>query len=387
VSVSQSKPTVLVAGFFDLLHSGHVRFFEEAARHGRLIVSIGSDENSLASKGKKPIYGEEERRYMVAAVRHVAEAHLARTIGPLSFTEHVEQFKPDIFIINQDGHTEEKQIFCEEHGIQYLVMERTPKLDFKLRSTSELRGLDRIPHRLDLAGGFFDQKKLNSITPGPVITCNVEPMELVDRAGMSSSTRGVIHELFGNQLPADRSEQEIANIILAYENFDTEYISGATDAYGLVFSSVCRFDFQDSYRPHAVSKINDNTILTWLEQHLFLALTHPRPDDYRVFDGREKFPARELQQYAKTAGETWQAIKAKDLAALVKCVNQTRRHQQTLIPGYISSAVEPEIDHLEQAGHGVKLMGAGGAGYLMIVTGQQPPQSQRIVIRRQSFTI
>ena len=146
-------------------------------------------------------------------------------------------------------------------------------------------------------------------------------MNLVERAGMSSSTRRVIHELFGNQLPPDRSEQDTANIILAYENFDTEYISGATDAYGLVFSSVCRFEFQDSYRPHAVHKIDDNTILTWLELHLFLSLTHPRPDGYQVFDGREKFDPEELKQYALTAEATWQAIKAKDLLALIQCIN------------------------------------------------------------------
>ena len=38
--------TVLVAGFFDLFHSGHARFLERAAEFGKLTVVIGSDENS-----------------------------------------------------------------------------------------------------------------------------------------------------------------------------------------------------------------------------------------------------------------------------------------------------------------------------------------------------
>ena len=38
------KKTVLVTGCFDLLHSGHIAFLEEASIHGELIVGIGSDE-------------------------------------------------------------------------------------------------------------------------------------------------------------------------------------------------------------------------------------------------------------------------------------------------------------------------------------------------------
>ena len=34
---------VFVSGCFDLLHSGHVAFFEEAAKLGELYVGIGSD--------------------------------------------------------------------------------------------------------------------------------------------------------------------------------------------------------------------------------------------------------------------------------------------------------------------------------------------------------
>ena len=39
------RPKVLVSGCFDLLHSGHVEFFREAAEHGDLYVRIGSDKN------------------------------------------------------------------------------------------------------------------------------------------------------------------------------------------------------------------------------------------------------------------------------------------------------------------------------------------------------
>ena len=36
---------VMVSGCFDLLHSGHIKFFETAAKYGQLFVCIGSDKN------------------------------------------------------------------------------------------------------------------------------------------------------------------------------------------------------------------------------------------------------------------------------------------------------------------------------------------------------
>ena len=91
-----------------MLHSGHIRFLEEAAKYGRVIVSLGSDDNSLQSKGKKPVFSEEERQYMVESIRFVEEAPVSDINGSLSFSGHLDEFQPDYFIINSDSHTEEK---------------------------------------------------------------------------------------------------------------------------------------------------------------------------------------------------------------------------------------------------------------------------------------
>jgi len=385
--LSADEKTVLVAGYFDLLHSGHVRFLEEAAQYGKVIVSLGADSNSIASKGKAPVCSENERKYMLESVRYVSEVLISPVIGPLSFVTHLESIRPDRFVINSDGDTNEKREQCEAKGITYTVLERLPKRDFTPRSSTDMRGIDGIPHRLDLAGGFFDQKKINGIVPGSTVIANIETMDLADRAGMSSSTRKVIHELYGNHLPAGQSEQDLANIILAYENFDQDYVSGATDAYGLVFSSVCRFQFRGGYRPYAIEKIGDNNLLEWLEQHLFLKLTHPRPAGYQVFDGNETYPADKLHEYAEMSDRTWDAIQNKNLPALIDCVNTTRQLQKQLISGYVSEAVAPELDRIQAGGMGCKLMGAGGAGYVMIVAETQPEATEKVVIRRESLSL
>ncbi|MCF2553310.1 adenylyltransferase/cytidyltransferase family protein, partial [Bacteroides caecigallinarum] len=42
-----SNKKVFVSGCYDLLHSGHVEFFQQASRFGDLYVGIGSDATYL----------------------------------------------------------------------------------------------------------------------------------------------------------------------------------------------------------------------------------------------------------------------------------------------------------------------------------------------------
>jgi cytidyltransferase-like protein len=58
---------VFVSGCFDLLHSGHIAFLEQAATFGDLYVCIGSDQTVHDLKGRYPIITQEERRYMIQA--------------------------------------------------------------------------------------------------------------------------------------------------------------------------------------------------------------------------------------------------------------------------------------------------------------------------------
>ena len=51
----QMKKKVFVSGCYDLLHSGHVEFFQQASQYGDLYVGIGSDATYLEYKHSKPI--------------------------------------------------------------------------------------------------------------------------------------------------------------------------------------------------------------------------------------------------------------------------------------------------------------------------------------------
>lgn len=68
-----SDGLVVVTGVFDLLHVGHIRFFQEARRlGGELLVGIESDERVRRWKGpERPIQSQDDRAEIVAALRAV----------------------------------------------------------------------------------------------------------------------------------------------------------------------------------------------------------------------------------------------------------------------------------------------------------------------------
>ena len=130
---------VFVSGCFDVLHSGHIRFFEEAAQYGDLYVSIGSDKTVEELKHRKTLYNQDERLYMVSAIRFVHRAFVAKGSGKLDFAEEIKLIRPDIFFVNSDGDSDEKRTFIESLGIRYVVSNRIPKDLLPVRSTTAIR--------------------------------------------------------------------------------------------------------------------------------------------------------------------------------------------------------------------------------------------------------
>ncbi len=184
---------VFVSGCYDLLHSGHVEFFRQAAQYGDLYVGIGSDETILHYKHHKTIYSENERLFMVKAIRYVKDAYINAGDGIMDFVPTLAIVKPDVFVVNEDGGNEEKRRLCEERGIEYIVLRRTPQAGLEARSSTALKQTPcQIPTRLDLAGTWIDQPYVSCFAPGWALTISLEPtFEVRDRCGLSTSTRNM----------------------------------------------------------------------------------------------------------------------------------------------------------------------------------------------------
>jgi len=60
--------------------------------------------------------------------------------GWMDAAPEIEQIKPDIYAVNEDGDKPEKREFCRQHNIEYQVLKRLPKPGLTARSSTNLRG-------------------------------------------------------------------------------------------------------------------------------------------------------------------------------------------------------------------------------------------------------
>jgi cytidyltransferase-like protein len=136
------RKKVVVTGCYDWLHSGHVRFFEEVSELGDLYVVVGHDANVRHLKGEgHPLFSQEERVYMVQSVRYVTQAHLTSGWGWMDAEPEITQvIRPQLYAVNEDGDVPEKRVFCEQHGLEYVVLRRKPKEGLPRRESTNLRG-------------------------------------------------------------------------------------------------------------------------------------------------------------------------------------------------------------------------------------------------------
>ncbi len=134
-------PRVVVTGCYDWLHSGHIRFFIDAAALGELFVVVGSDANVELLKGPgHPLQSQDERRYMVGAVRHVKRCLVSSGSGWTDAAPEIARIRPRFYVLNEDGDQPEKREFCRGHGIEYVVLRRLPHPGLPARSSTDLRG-------------------------------------------------------------------------------------------------------------------------------------------------------------------------------------------------------------------------------------------------------
>jgi cytidyltransferase-like protein len=365
-----------------MLHSGHVRFLEEAASYGELFVGIGSDETVKQLKGRYPVTTQEERKYLVDALKYVKESYINRGTGIMDFVEELKEVKPHLLVVNNDGNTLAKQKLCEELGIGYLVLRRAPRENLPSRSTSSLRRECHIPYRIDLAGGWLDQPFVSKLCGGPVLTISIEPiLEFNERSGMASSSRKRAIELWQTDLPGGDPEK-LAKVLFAYENPPgTSEFSGSQDALGIVMPGLNRLDYNGSYWPESITKIHDNEILSWLERHLFLVTLGPRKSEFHVLaDTRVSSSGAEALSLA--ARNCWEAINKMDVREFGKALRQSFEAQINMFPKMVNEEILAAIKQHESDALGWKLSGAGGGGYIILVCDHDLPGTTKIKIRR-----
>ena len=372
---------VLVSGCYDLMHGGHVTFFKTAAQFVKLFVAVGADANVFHLKGKAPYFSQEERVFMVNSIRFVEKAFVSSGWGMLDFEPDMERVKPDVFVVNSDGHTPEKEILCKKLGVEYMVLDRIPEEGLPARASSFIKKELQFPYRICIAGGWIDQPWVSKIHPGSAIVAQLWPTyEFNDRSGMATSSRKVAIDLWGNKYPKGEPIHN-AKILFGAENPPGSiYISGSQDHLGLLNPGVSRLYYNGEYWPEQIESTIDKDICRWLSDVLHLIPMEPRPNGYDPL--KEKNLTKEFVKELGDAGEKcWKSILKKDAAGLGKSMTETFLAWRKMLPYTVPHWIMKEMEEKYFPNYlGAVTSGCGG-GYAVVVSEKEIDGAMKIIVR------
>ena len=383
-----TRKKVFVSGCFDILHSGHIAFLKEASQFGDLYVGLGSDKTVNDLKGRKTVNSEDERLYMLEALSCVHKVKINKGSGILDFLDDMKSLKPDLFIVNEDGHTPEKEDICKELDIEYKVLKRIPHANLPVRSTTSLRKETPIPYRIDLAGTWIDQPYVSKYHPGWAITASIEPViEFNERSGMATSTRKKAIELWNSNLPMENPEK-LAKILFRYDNDPgTKDVSGSQDSIGITMPGINRFYYEkEKYWPSKFETITDLSIIKWLEDRLYMVTLWPRPADFVVLENTN-ISAENVNKLTAAAEMAWEGLNTKDIKRFSEGFTASFNSQIAMFPKMMNDKIARVIDMHRDKALAWKLSGAGGGGYLILISEEAIPNAIKVKIRIKDYWI
>ena len=201
---------ILVSGCYDILHAGHIQFFEDARALGNyLVVSIASDASLWKHKHRKPSIPLEHKISVLRALKMVDEVVVGDNleVDGLDFIDNLSGVRT-LVVTEDDRYAEVKKELCAKHNIIYKSLLKGSKIA-PVSTTSLLRniiGVKSCPARVDFAGGWADDPH-NGID-GYVVNCSISPLVSIDNNpyGQCTGIGGSAIEIFLNSEDSVASE-------------------------------------------------------------------------------------------------------------------------------------------------------------------------------------
>ena len=123
--------TVVVSGSFDDMRARDIRFLQEASRYGCLHALVGGDD---VVKGQTK-FPEEERMYMMDAIRYVDRATLVTELADKDGLPDAVQ--ADMWVVDERDDSLQRRHFCDVHNIAYRVLAADDVRGFPIGETAD----------------------------------------------------------------------------------------------------------------------------------------------------------------------------------------------------------------------------------------------------------
>ena len=104
--------TVMCFGTFDILHLGHIHYFQQAKKHGDYLIVVIARDKTKQKQKKSTIFSERERVSLIKHLRLVDEVVLGY---PDNHFRIIKEKKPDVICLGYD------HLITERHLSQALA--------------------------------------------------------------------------------------------------------------------------------------------------------------------------------------------------------------------------------------------------------------------------
>lgn len=140
----KDQKIVFCSGTFDLVHAGHILFFEDCKKLGDiLVVSVGNDVMIKRNKGdRRPILNEQVRLKIISSLRPVDYCILEKTIrkNSLAHLEFVfKKLNPNVYVINEDAFDiSYRKRVTKKFNVNLVILNRWSPPEFNDISTTKI---------------------------------------------------------------------------------------------------------------------------------------------------------------------------------------------------------------------------------------------------------
>ncbi len=124
IKTKNKLTTIITFGTFDVFHVGHLRILERARNLGsRLIVGVSTDALNYSKKGRNPVYTQDERMEIIAALKCVDSVFLEESLEKKR--TYIQEYNAECLVMGKDwaGRFDEFNDIC-----RVIYFERTPAI-------------------------------------------------------------------------------------------------------------------------------------------------------------------------------------------------------------------------------------------------------------------